>query len=204
MRHEGCPDIYVGAPEEGDFDMDDEFPGLSWYDYCQTPGGLYYGGYVYWQGTLAGEGDPESAEGRVLQGSRQMIASGVIGDSDTVKFEFKGEGSDSLYLAEAKGYARWVYSSLMNATVTGTALSEEGYGWRTDLYLYVTGGDTDYLESRGNVFFFKPRIQQRFDSVAMELTFTGEKGAAPDACSSNMPICPVARLRWALIPRSNT
>jgi len=189
LRHEGCPDLYVGAPAEGDFEADEDYDGVSWNDYCATPGGLYYGGYVYWLSNLTGEGDPKTAEGRTLQGSRQMEASAIVGDNSSVMFEFKGSGSDSMYLAEAKGYTRWVYSSLVEATVTGAAVSAaEGTsgdgGWRTDLYVYATGGDADVLELRGNVFFFEPRIQDRFDSIAMELTFAGPNGAAPDACTA--------------------
>lgn len=188
LRHEGCPDLYVGGPNEGDFEADEEYPGVSWNDYCATPGGLYYGGYVYWDSTLTGEGDPDTAEGRTLNGSRTMEASAVVGDNTSVMFEFKGSGSDSLYLAEAKGgYSRWVYSTLVEATVTGSAVAEAAGGsddgWRTDLYIYATGGSADTLEMRGNVFFFTPRIQQRFDSVAMELVFAGPDGAAPDACT---------------------
>ncbi|MFT4976673.1 MAG: hypothetical protein ACI8S6_002578 [Myxococcota bacterium] len=186
LRHEGCPDLYVGAPQEGDFEADEDYSGVAWNDYCSTPGGLYYGGYVYWDSRLTGEGDKDTAEGRTLQGSREMTANAVVGDNTTVMFEFKGSGSDSLYLAQAKGYSRWVYSSLVEATVTGTAVAEAGDdgGWRTDLYVYATGGDADSLELRGNVFFFEPRIQDRFDSVAVELSFAGPNGAAPDACTA--------------------
>lgn len=186
LRHEGCPDIYVGAPNDGDFEADEQYPGLAWNDYCSTPGGLYYGGYVYWSSALSGEGDPTTAEGRTLNGSRSMEANAVVGDNNSVLFEFKGTGSDSMYLAEAKDYTRWVYSTLMEATVTGDAVAESGgskEGWRTDLYVYATGGDADALELRGNVFFFQPRIQERFDSVAMEVSFAGPNGAAPDACT---------------------
>jgi hypothetical protein len=186
LRHKGCPDLYVGAPPEGDFEMDEDYPGLAWSDYCATPGGLYYGGYVYWSADLSGAGDKTTAEGRTLNGSRGMEANAVVGDNSSVLFELSGRGSDSLYLAQAKGYSRWVYSSLMEATVTGQAVASSGgteEGWRTDLYVYATGGDADVLELRGNVFFFKPRIQERFDSIAMELSFAGPEGAAPDACT---------------------
>ncbi|MEL6342029.1 MAG: hypothetical protein AAFV53_02775 [Myxococcota bacterium] len=185
LRHTGCPDVYVGAPpvEDNNFDMDDGVPGVSWYDFCSTPGGLYYGGYNYWNGDVAAEGTVDSAEGRTLVGSREMLASGVVGDDNSVMFEFDGEGSDSLTLTEATGYSRWVYSSLVNATVTGTLIREDGGGWRTGMYLNATGGDADTLEARGNVFFFVPQIQARFDSIAMDLTYAGANGAGPDTCT---------------------
>lgn len=185
LRHTGCPDLYVGAPpvEDNAFDMNDDIPGVSWYDFCSTPAGLYYGGHNYWSGTVTGEGTVESAEGRTVIGEREMIANGVVGDDSAVMFEFNGEGSDSLTLTQAEGYERWVYSSLLNATVTGTLVNADGGGWRTDLYLNATGGDADTLEVRGNVFFFVPRIQERFDSVAMDLTYAGFNGAGPDTCT---------------------
>ncbi len=187
LGHEGCPDLYVGAPEDADLDDDEQF-GISWFDYCETPGGLYYGGYVVWDGTVSGEGDADSDAGRTTEGSRSMLANAIVGDNDDVLYEFKGEGSDSLYLVEAPGYTRWAYSSLIEATVTGDAVSEltgaDGGGWRTDLYLYATGGNADYIESRGNIFLFDTLISERFDSVAMDLTFSGPTGSSPDACTA--------------------
>jgi hypothetical protein len=187
LAHDGCPDLYVGAPEDADLDDDEQF-GISWFDYCQTPGGLYFGGYVVWDGDVTGDGDADSDEGHTIQGSRQMLANAVVGDEDTVLYEFKGEGSDSLYLVEAPDYTRWAYSSLVEATVTGDAISDltgtDGGGWRTDLYLYATGGNADYIESRGNIFLFDALLSDRFDSVAMDLTFSGPTGAAPDACTA--------------------
>ena len=188
LAHDGCPDLYVGAPEDADLDDDEQF-GISWFDYCETPGGLYYGGYVIWDGNVTGDGDAESDAGRTVEGSRQMLANGVVGNDDDVLYEFKGEGSDSLYLVEAPGYTRWTYSSLVEATVTGSAISDltgatNGGGWRTDLYLYATGGTAETLEARGNLFLFETRLSERFDSVAMDLTFTGPTGAAPEACTA--------------------
>ncbi len=181
LAHTGCPDLYVGAPEDADLA---EQLGVSWYDYCTTPGGLYYGGYVLWDGAISGDGDADSETGRTIEGSRQMIANGVVGDDDAVLFEFKGSGSDSLYQVEAKDYTRWTYSSLLEATVTGESVAAGTDGWRTDLYLYATGGDADSVELRGNLYLFGPHIAERFDSVAMELSITGPTGAAPDACTA--------------------
>jgi hypothetical protein len=117
-----------------------------------------------------------------------MLANSVVGNNDEVLYEFDGEGSDSLYLVESPDYTRWTYSSLIQATVTGDIISDltgatNGGGWRTDLYLYLTGGNADYLEARGNVFLFETRLSERFDSMAMDLTFTGPNGAAPDSCT---------------------
>lgn len=188
LGHDGCPDLYVGAPADADLDDDEQF-GISWADYCETPGGLYYGGHVVWDGTVTGDGDASSDAGRTVQGSRQMLANSVVGNDDDVLYEFDGEGSDSLYLVESPGYTRWTYSSLIEATVTGSIVSDltgatDGGGWRTDLYLYATGGNADYLEARGNIFLFGTRLSERFDSVAMDLSFTGPTGAAPDSCTA--------------------
>lgn len=181
MRHEGCPDIYAGAPE--DLDMDDS-DGLSWSDFCITAGGLGYGGFMYWDGSVTMSGSPESPQGYTVDGQRALNGQGVVTiGNDEILFEFKGEGSDSLYLVEADNYRRWTYSSSIRATISGSESVGEGEGYRADMYLYATGGDTQYLEARGSAYWGDYRIQDRFDSVGMDLVLVGEDGAGPDDCT---------------------
>ena len=54
--------------------------------------------------------------------------------------------------------------------------------WRTDLYVSVTGGDEERIETRGNVYLFEEVLAGRFDSVAVDLDVIGEVGAGPDDC----------------------
>ena len=54
---------------------------------------------------------------------------------------------------------------------------------RADQYVYVEGGDTARLESRGNLYLFEDRIADRWDSVAMDLELVGDDGAGPGDCT---------------------
>jgi len=183
----GCPDVYLGVPMDLD-DREDEAGSLYWSDYCETLGGLYYRGFNSWDGVITASGDAEDPAGRTVSGSRWMFGDALIGDFDGVRYRFKGEGTDSLYRVEAPGYSRWTYASMVEATVagrdafTGVDAAYAG-GWRTDMYVYATGGDVEYLEARGNVFLLADRIQDRFDSVAMDLYMTGSVGAGADDCT---------------------
>jgi hypothetical protein len=75
----------------------------------------------------------------------------------------------------------------MDATVTGVdafgvdTLTPEGY--RSDLFFFLSGGDVDAFEARGNVYLFTPQLRDRFDSVEVDLAFTGPASTAPDACA---------------------
>ncbi|MEZ4317709.1 MAG: hypothetical protein R3F61_09395 [Myxococcota bacterium] len=185
----GCPDVYAGIPpeEQADIDVDMDAGGLTWTDHCENPDGGYFSGYGWWDGDVGVTGDPNSSEGITIEADREMIADGVVGDTNGVIFEFKGEASDSLYTVQADGYDRWIYSSLVDGTSTGRDPFPAGAlapaGWRTDLYLYMTGGDEDSLEARGNVYLFTGRMSERFDSIALDINVIGQLGAGPDDCT---------------------
>ena len=188
LMQSGCPDLYAGSPNLDEVEAEPG-EGLGWADACTSAGGLTFSGYAWWDIDVQSEGEADSAEGRTTTASRTLLADGSVGDDDGLLFDFDGEGTDSLYLAEAEGYERWVYSSLVEATVTGrdvfdpaTSLTPDGF--RTDLYLYATGGDVDTVELRGNAYFFGPVLAGRFDSVAVDLTWTGPTGAGPDDCAA--------------------
>ena len=114
------------------------------------------------------------------------MADGIISYQDEVVFEFDGMASDSVSLLETADGTRWVYTSFVDATVTGT-MPFEGTatpgGWRTDLYLSAVGGDFPSLTARGNVYLFDTLIQDRFDSVVMDLELVSEAAAGPDDCT---------------------
>lgn len=189
-RHEGCPDFYVGAPE--DFTEDFGLPdgggnGTMWYDNCTTPGGLFYRGMQYWDGRGTIDGDPDTSSGQTQQGNRRMAGSSTIGDTQETRFQFRGTANDSLSRVVAPDYERWTYSSTIDATVTGTdaldpiASSTPG-GWRAGLYVNATGGDGPRLEARGDVYLFEHRIQGRFDSIAIDMELLSEGSAGPEDC----------------------
>lgn len=181
LRQEGCPDLWSGAPEEADL-MD--ATGISWADYCDTPGGLYYDGFAYWETAMGVSVDLETV---TWEASRTLVADAIVGAPEGVIFELDGTATDSVYRVEAGGEtSRWIYSSLVEGTVTGSgAFADDTLtpaGWRTDLYLYLTGGDVDSFEARGNVYLFDGRLHERFDSLAMDLELAGPTGLGPDDC----------------------
>jgi hypothetical protein len=188
-RQAGCPDFWTGPYLEGGVEVSyDE--GISWRDDCIATDGSeqYYDGWIWWDGDVVESGDPASYEGRVSDASRQLEGDGLVGDADGVRYEFKGEANDSLYKVEAAGYEHFIYSSTVNATVTGTdvfdpATSLTPRGYRTDLYQSITGGDVDIYEARGNVYLFEPTLQGRFDSIGVDIHLQGTLGAAPDECT---------------------
>ena len=51
------------------------------------------------------------------------------------------------------------------------------------MYMYATGGDANSLEARGNAYWPKTTIQDRFDSVAMDIYLVDEASAGPDDCA---------------------
>lgn len=185
----GCPDIYAGPPpsELFDADVDEDAPGVTWADFCAGPDGSTFSGYGYWAGDVGVEGQPGSVEGLTVNADREMIADGVVGGPEGTVLEIDAELSDALYRVDADGYTRWSYSSLVDGTVTGSDPFPPGSlapdGWRTDLYLYQSGGDIDRIEARGNVYLFEGRMQGRFDSMAMDLEVVGTLGAGPSDCT---------------------
>lgn len=183
-RQPGCPDLWVGGVEEADMTSDDG--GASWADDCRTAGGLYYDGWVWWESDAYGVGDPTTLDGRTEEASRVLEGDAVVGLNDEVRFEFKGRAEDYAYQVNADGYQRWVYRTTVDGTVTGSdvfAGTLTPRGWRTDLYLELTGGDVDAIEARGNVYLFEPQLGNRFDSIQVDLDLPGEKGAGPDDCT---------------------
>ncbi len=182
----GCPDVYAGTFDIETDALDDDAPGLSWYDYCNA-GDLRFGGFQYWEGSVQADGDLDSAEGLTTIGERKLQGDGVVGQGSAVLFEFDGVATDAITVNEAAGYSRWTYSSLVDGTVTGSSAfdgaSETPGGWRTDMYLFYTGGDVDLLEARGNIYLFERRLQTRFDSVAIDIEFVGPSGATPEDCA---------------------
>ncbi len=192
----GCPDIWAGGVEDAMLDSDSG--GLSWSDDCRTAGGLGYEGWVWWDATANGNGQRDSAEGRTVEGSRQIEGDALVDQEGDARLEFKGTANDYLYRVDSDygaytttdgdqqgGYSRWIYRSTVDATVTGADLFDGTLtpkGWRSDLYLDITGGDVDRFQARGNVYLFEPQIEERFDSIQVDMDLPGRRGAGPDDC----------------------
>lgn len=183
-RQPGCPDLWVGGVEDAMMTADDG--GASWADDCRTEGGLYYDGWVWWDFDASAAGDAETSDGRIEEASRVLEGDAVVGVDQDVRFEFKGRAEDYTYQVNAANdYSRWIYRTTVDGTVTGTDVFSGTLtprGWRTDLYLELTGGDVDHIEARGNVYMFEPQLGDRFDSIQVDLDLPGEKGAGPDDC----------------------
>lgn len=174
-RSEGCPDFYVGPIEEAELDEGSE--AITWLDYCNTQG-TAFGGFVSWEGNVQVQGALEAPEGRTVDATRRLSGDGLVATEAGAAFELEGEASETVYQVEAADYQRWTWSSLVDATVTGSDAfgSAEARGWRADLYLAAAGGssgsgDAPTLELRGNAFLFEPRIADRFDSFDADLSF---------------------------------
>lgn len=184
-REIGCPDLYTGpftvATEQVGRDE-----GIAWNDDCETSDARFYDGWLWWDAQVSEAGDASTDEGRTADATRTVEGDAVVRTADDVYFEFDGEASDSLYRLDAAGYERFTYATTIDATVTGSdafaqTLTPEGY--RTDLFLYLTGGDVDTFEARGNVYLFTPQLHERFDSVQVDLFLPGPAGAGPGDCT---------------------
>lgn len=189
-RFEGCPDIYLGAPEGSPLDEDDAARqnGMSWSDFCTTAGGLYYRGFQHWVQSANASGDPTTSSGRSASASRTLTGDGVAGDASDVRFEWTGSVSDAVTTVIAGDYSRYTWSTETVGTATGTDIFEPASsitpgGWRADTYVSVEGGDVERIEARGDLFMFDKRIADRFDSISLNIEFIGELGAGPDDCT---------------------
>ena len=182
LTQTGCPDFYVGDLES--LGLEDIDAGYAWSDRCRTGGGLGYSGLMGWSSSLSEEGDSSLDEGSTIIAERSLEGDAVVDDNDGMLLEFDGVGSDSYYAVEAPDYLRWTYTSQLAATITGQlAMGETDYpsGWRQDVYMRYSAGDEDSLELRGNLYLLEERLD-RFDSIAMDFSLQGSKGASPEEC----------------------
>lgn len=190
-RSVGCPDFWTGPFTSGGVIVSRD-DGVAWNDDCANPDGERYDGWEWWDSTFSAEGtDPSSYEGRTIEGTRLLMGDATIdhevnGEPEML-YEFDGTASDSLYRVEAYGYDRFVYSSNLDATVTGREVfrgtpTPEGY--RAELAMTITGGDVDNFEARGDIYLFSEVFLDRFDSIGVDLELQGPKGAGPDVCTA--------------------
>jgi hypothetical protein len=186
LRQPGCPDFWTGQFTDNNV-LVGSADGISWFDACETEGGLQYDGWITWDSSVLEYGDPTTSDGRTTEATRSLEGKALVATADGPRFEFNGDANDNLYVVEAYGYNRFTYSSTVDGTVTGSdvfapdSVTPEGY--RTDLYQFISGGDVDLYEARGNVYMFTPQLQGRFDSIAVDISILGPLGAGPDDCT---------------------
>ncbi len=188
-RTGACPDIYVGVPADDIDELDMDAEGSSWLDYCDESDGRSWSGWAWWDATAQANGDVAAPEGLTLDGDRTLIAKATIGQDSGALWELNGEISESVHVASGDGgaWTTWTWSSLMEGTFTGSDSfdlnsAETPSGYRTDLYLYASGGDVSRFEARGNVYLFDGLMHDRFDSMVTDIEILGENGAGPDDC----------------------
>jgi hypothetical protein len=179
----GCPDLYVGPHDLEARALGEG--GWSWADLCVGPEGRRYAGFTWWDGSVSREGDASSPVGATLEGSRRLVADGLVAQGEDVLLELDGELSDSLLRVDAPDLATWTHSSRVEATLGGTWLDGLAPGGlRAGLVSRLTGGGPETIELRGDLHLFEHRLQGVFDSVAVDLAWAAPDASAPDACAA--------------------
>lgn len=179
----GCPDFFAGTPDLDNGDIPDD-PGWAWSDLCTGPGGRRYAGWSWWDNTLDVTGDASTAVGAEARGSRRLVGDGIVTVDGSTVLELDGEVSDSVQRTDATGYSAWSYNTVVDATLGGPGIdSLAPGGLRAELVRNTTGGDTTTLDLRGNVFFFEHRIDERYDSLSVNLSWGTPDSLGPDACT---------------------
>ena len=74
----GCPDLYYGVPPVNTDEIDEEAEGMSWSDYCLTPGNRLFAGYAFWQNAASATGSLTAPSGLSSSGSRALVALSLI------------------------------------------------------------------------------------------------------------------------------
>ena len=185
LAQSGCPDFFAGAPSD-EVDIDEDAGGVSWSDHCETAGGLFYYGWEWWTADIEVADEVDGEDGVAISASRTLQGDGVVGDDNGDLYAWDGEASDAISTETTETWSYWTWSSTVTGTLTGSNLfdgTETPDGWRADLYLYASGGDTSTLTLTGNVFYFNPVLQDRFDSVSVDLTWTDPADADPSSCT---------------------
>lgn len=185
-RDPTCPDIYAGIPD-GDIDeLQNADSGSSWIDFCETSLNETWAGYAWWDSFGSSVVDLSYPDITIQTGTRELIADASITTDDGAIWEFDGELSEGVNYTIGTGYTDWTWSSLVVGTFSGShvfAGSEMPSGYRTDLYLEASKGDTgDHIEARGNVYMHDARLHTRFDSIVMDLEILGDNALGPDGC----------------------
>ncbi len=179
----GCPNFFAGTPDLDNNEIPEE-AGYAWSDLCTATGGRRYAGWSWWDNRISVQGDSDSNIGATAEGSRRIVADGLVALGEDIQLEFDGEASDSVLRVDATDYSSWSYSSLVDATMTGALIDPIAPGGlRAELFTRATGGDADTLEMRGNVHLFDHLLRDRYDSMTVDLLWAAPGSTAPDVCA---------------------
>lgn len=174
----GCPDVY-----SSDAEAQDEMSALYWSDSCKTNAGLFFDGELGWE--VSGARDYIDESRYVEYGQRSLLGNARVEEFDTRLLAFSGEASDSYYQSFDPAGNSWTYSAQLAGTVSGALAFSEGAiftgGLREELYINYKVGTQDLLSLRGDVFLLQETFD-RFDSVSLDITLYGTRGAPPNAC----------------------
>lgn len=191
-RTAGCPDLYLGGPEDEDR-LEGEAPGgQHWLDSCTPAEGPHFRGHLWWDAALSASGSAEEPAGQQLSARRSLLGTGAVstgGAEDTLTFALDGTAEDQWTLitvgtGEAADRS-FTWSSSLAGSVTGSLVdaSEVGGRFRTDTYRYVAGPGAPSLELRTETYLYEPVLAGAFDSFGAELTWVGEGAAGPEDCA---------------------
>jgi len=176
LRQGTCPDFYAGTPDF-ELELDDDFPGLVWFDECESDE-VGFAGWLGWTQQIAAESSVENPEFVFIEGERSLQGDGLVRQAGALVYEFDGEGADAVYVEDAGESSYYAYSSYVNGTV-----SEAEEMFRTEMYVVHSGGMGQTLEARGNLYWMDFRIAGRFDSVALDVEMVGAELAGEDDCT---------------------
>jgi len=177
LGSEGCPSFWAGPPEGLDLDAGTG-DGWGWADGCAGPAGVRWAGLLYWESELSAFDDGDPDVGLVVSGERRLVGDARVADADgAVLFGLSGELEDHFDLVTAGDYEQWSYASTVAATVQGET------SWRADHYVRYTGGEERSFEARGEIHLLDGLLQDRFDSVAMDLRLDDPDHPSADGCS---------------------
>lgn len=169
-----CPDLYAGDPGVDSDLIGDDPTGVSWMDTCRTPAGRSYGGFVYWETHL------DRTAG--VEGSRTLAGRASVSLGDALELHVRGQGTDSFVLTDDG--AHWQQNTQLDLSVEGTTTGWPADGARTDLSRQITGGELVHqITLSGSAHMPGAQIQDRFDSLELDLALQGELGAAPEDCT---------------------
>lgn len=174
----GCPDVYSSSAE-----AQDDMTALYWSDSCKTDAGLFFDGELGWD--VTGSRDFIDESRYVEYGQRTLMGNARVEEGQTRLLAFTGDANDSYYQSFDPAGNSWTYSAQVEGTVSGDLSFPEGAvftgGLREALYINYKVGTQDLLTLRGDVFLLQETFD-RFDSVSLDITLYGSRGAPPNAC----------------------
>ena len=116
-----------------------------------------------------------------------MEGAASVHDGDELLFSFVGTGNDAMYRSESVDYLQWSYTTNIAGTSRGSASHPASAtipgGFRAELFLNYTGGEVSSMEARGELYLQERRLQQRFDSISVDIALAGPGALGPDDCS---------------------